>query len=169
MTFPFGFRFWHAIAKRYVSNDEHAILGSGEMLYFRMDEEISEDWNQVRLDDTPVKPEPWTGFTAKDDQHVYLNDIVRFTYDVGDMAWDTMDERERVAQRIMVGKIFVGQVVWRVGGFGVDCPLAPHQYAPTMQFSVLYAGGSEVLGNTNENPDWLEWLPDYSWMKGRSC
>lgn len=166
-SFPFRFRFWHPISQSYVNTIEgnYAIRADGVIL--RIYERLDGDGGGWHVDLPTLKPEPATGFvSAQPKGDVYLNDIVRFQYQVGDLAWDAMEPSEIAYQRHMSGRTFVGQVIWTIGRFEVECPLSPGDKAPALLFGASYLGGAEVLGNTNQDPDWREkWLPDYGWMK----
>ena len=72
---PLQFRFWHAIAKRYVDPARYAILGDGRLAYYN-DEDGEWKWDIVALDQTPVKPEQWTGVHDKTGRKIYDRDIV---------------------------------------------------------------------------------------------
>ena len=109
---------------------------------------LSEFFRQAEMYANGVVNE-YTGLRDKHKVPIYRGDYIKFKYHVGDFAWESMSKDEAAYQREMIGKIYIGIIDAHIltGNLQIVCgdPIGTH-----MKFPLLYAEGSEVIGNEHE-------------------
>jgi len=128
------FRYYDIDAKKYVYSDDYG---------------LSEFFRQAEMNANGIINE-YTGLRDKHKVPIYRGDYVKFKYHVGDFAWESMDTDEADCQRQMIGKIYIGIIDAHIisGNLQIVCgdPIGTH-----IIFPLVYAEGSEVIGNEHEN------------------
>lgn len=162
-----SFRVWDVLDKKFVGPEEslHCFstwvldISSGEIIRFiGTPTESGECFFSI---DTPLHATSkakksryivtqYAGFRDKHKKMVYEGDIIEFTYYVGDLAWQEMDESEAESQRAMVGKSFRGVVEREATSQNMQ--LTVNFKEGSAFFPVAYARGAKakVVGNIFE-------------------
>lgn len=164
-----AFRVWDVLDKKFVGHEEsfHCFstwvldIFTGEVIRFvGTPTESGECFFSV---DTPLNSSSkakknryvvtqYAGFRDKRKRMVYEGDIIEFTYYVGDLAWEEMDEAEAESQKAMVGRSFRGVIEREPASQNMQ--LTVNFKEGSAFFPVVYARGAkaEVVGNIFESP-----------------
>ncbi len=112
-------------------------------------------WYMQICQDVHYTVQQWTRTIDKYNVDVFDGDVIKFKYQVGDQAWETMGEFESNAQSLMNGKLFTGRVIWDKYNCGY-CILVGQEGLTSISFPMGYAKHGKVIGNLCENPELLE-------------
>ena len=130
----FKFRFWDIANRKY-----------------EYDLEIQGSVNNVFALDK-YHTEQFTGMADNYGRDIYEGDIVEFTYRVGDLAWQDMDDVEAEKNMEMTGKRYKGVVEREpIGGVNLQISCGPPR-STHLIFPLAYLVGCEVVGNINQSP-----------------
>lgn len=96
-----------------------------------------------------------TGVKDRKGVEIFEGDIIKFKYQVGDFAWEDMDEDEIARQEEMLGREYIGVICRNTI---TKCNLEVECYgqgAALTIFPLGYCLGSKVIGNIFENRELL--------------
>jgi len=147
------FRVWDKVARHFVKTDEAVdrspewvvSLSSGKIFHLKYSGDcclISPPKSQKRyvLSQT-------TGLSDGAGTTVYEGDIVEFIYQVGDLAWQEMDETEREFQEKLVGRKFTGRVAREFTGTNMRLEVAFDSGIALFPIAYVSLPASRVIGH----------------------
>ncbi len=144
------FRIWSVGSRRF---DTDVFLFQNGRLG-RCQHEIHPDQWSLKNEDYLVQR--CVGTKDKNKKDVFVGDIVKFKFWVGDFAWEYMSEEETKANEEMLGGEYVGEVYFDSFCLAYKLKTSEIGGTPFITFPGVYISMGTVIGNVMENKELLQ-------------